>query len=162
MTSTPPKSGQGNKDRRDYEVGYGRPPVAHQFRRGQVANPMGRRKKPKPVGQIIQEALMTRITIEENGRRKTMTAQEVIIRNLVSAAARRDARAINTLFALKDRYQDSTATMLDPADLNTNDLKIIQEYLASLSTNDVQGQVTPVSCATSKSHELTDLKEPNE
>jgi hypothetical protein len=107
---------------------------------------------------------MTRITIEENGRRKTMTAQEVIIRNLVSAAARRDARAINTLFALKDRYQDSTATTLDPADLNTDDRKIIEEYLAGLSTDGVLGQVSPVSCATSTSHEppMTALKEPNE
>jgi hypothetical protein len=46
---------------------------------------------------------MIRVKIEENGRTRTVTAQEVIIRNLVNAAARRDLKAINTLLALRQR-----------------------------------------------------------
>jgi hypothetical protein len=75
---------------------------------------------------------MIRVTIEENGRSRTMTAQEVIIRNLVNAAARRDVRAIHALFALKERYQDSSDTTLDPAELRPEDQEIIEGYLATL------------------------------
>jgi Family of unknown function (DUF5681) len=116
---------------RDGQVGYGRPPIATRFKPGGVGNPKGRPKKRKTVGQIIQAALMMRVTVEENGRTKFVTAQEVIIRNLVHAAARRDTRAIHTLFALRDRYQDSPETTLDPSQLDADDRKIIDEYFAS-------------------------------
>jgi hypothetical protein len=116
----------------DYEVGYRCPPVATRFKLGGVGNPKGRPKMTKTVGQTIQEALMTRITIEENGRSRTVTALEVIIRNLVHAAARRDTKAIHALFALKARYQDSAETSVDPDDLELEDRKIIEEHLARL------------------------------
>jgi hypothetical protein len=125
-------------------VGYGRPPLATRFPPGRSGNPKGRPRKQKSVGKIIQEALMIRVTIEENGRSRTMTAQEVIIRNLVNAAARRDVRAIHALFALKERYQDSSETTLDPAELRPEDREIIEGYLATLRPNgpDVASQPT--------------------
>ena len=133
---TPSGSGDiGKGAGRDYEVGYGRPPVATRFQPGGIGNPKGRPRKQKSVGKIIQEALMIRVTIEENGRSRTMTAQELIFRNLVSAAARRDVRAIHALYALKERYQDSTETTLDPAELQPEDRQIIEGYLATLRAN---------------------------
>ena len=52
--------------------------------------------------------MLIRVKIEENGRTRTVTAQEVIIRNLANAAARRDLKAINTLLALRQRVLGST------------------------------------------------------
>ena len=75
--SVSPRSGPAH----EYAVDYGRPPVATRFQPGKSGNPKGRPKKPKTVGRIIQDALMTRVTIEENGRSRRMTAQEVIIRD---------------------------------------------------------------------------------
>jgi len=115
--------------KRGYEVGYGRPPVATRFRAGGVGNPKGRPKRAKTVGQIIQDAMLTTVKIEVNGKPKTMTAQEVIIRNLVASAARGDHRAIQALFGLKARYQDSAETTLVPTDLDASDRRIIEEYL---------------------------------
>ena len=123
---------------RDYEVGYGRPPVETRFQAGGVGNPKGRPKKTKTVGQIIEAALTTRVTIEVNGRAKFVTAQEVILRNLVHAAARGDTRAIHALFALRDRYQDSMETALDPSQLDADDRKIIDEYFATLPTGNTK------------------------
>jgi hypothetical protein len=125
----------GNSSGNDYTIGYGRPPVATRFPPGHSGNPKGRPRKVKSVGKIIHEALSMRVTIEENGRSRTLTAQEVIIRNLVNAAARRDVRAIHALYALKERYQDSTETTLDPAELQPEDRQIIEGYLATLRAN---------------------------
>jgi Family of unknown function (DUF5681) len=85
-SQSPNRPATGN----DYDVGYGRPPVATRFRLGGIGNPKGRPKKEKTVGQDLEEALMIRVRIEESGRSKTMTAQQVILRNLVRAAARGD------------------------------------------------------------------------
>lgn len=120
----------------DYKVGYARPPVATQYRPGGIGNPKGRPKKKKTVGQDLEEALMIRVRIEENGRSKSMTAQQIILRNLVRAAARGDTRAIHLVFALRERYRDSPETALNPADLESEDRKILAEYLAMLPKND--------------------------
>ncbi|HEX3994846.1 MAG TPA: DUF5681 domain-containing protein, partial [Acetobacteraceae bacterium] len=56
----------------NYEVGYGRPPVATRFGPGNVANPKGRPRRAKSVGQIIQKVMMTRVRIEVNGRSRTV------------------------------------------------------------------------------------------
>lgn len=129
----------------DYEVGYGRPPVATRFRPGGVGNPKGRPKRAKTVGQIIQEAMMTPVRIEVNGKPKTMTAQEVIIRNLVHSAARGDTKAIHALFGLKARYQDSAETTLMPSDLEATDRKIIEEYLGKVSGNSAVVALAPAA-----------------
>jgi hypothetical protein len=80
---------------------------------------------------------MIRVRIEENGRSKTMTAQQVILRNLVRAAARGDTRAIHLVFALRERYRDSPETTLNPSDLESEDRKILEEYLATLPTKGI-------------------------
>jgi hypothetical protein len=114
----------------DYEIGYKRPPISGRFKRGDVGNPKGRPRKKKTVGQTIDEVTATRIRIAGNS--KSHTILEIIIRNLAHAAAKGDIRAINTLFNLKGRYQDSEDTTLDPADLAPEDRKIVEEYLARL------------------------------
>lgn len=113
-------------------VGYGRPPVSSRWKRGQSGNPKGRKKSAKTVAQSIEETLARRLTIEENGRPVTLTLQEIVLRKLAYAAARGDMNAIKTLFALKDRFHDSSETKLDPAELDPNDQAIIAGYLEKL------------------------------
>jgi Family of unknown function (DUF5681) len=138
MTRTPREpAGTGNRPKPDYDVGYRKPPIHSRFKPGGIGNPKGRPKKKKSVGQMIEEALMTRVKIEENGRARTITAQEFIIRNLVRAAARGDTKATQMLFALRERYKDSPQTVLDVAELEQDDRNIIENYLAKLSANDV-------------------------
>jgi Family of unknown function (DUF5681) len=120
---------------KDYKVGFKRPPVATRFKPGHIGKSKGRPKKKQTVGQIIEGALMTKVTVVENGRSKTMTAQEVIIRKLALDAASGDKRAIQTLFSLRDRYQDSNETTLDSTDLESDDRKILDDYFATLQQN---------------------------
>ena len=40
-----------SNDKKDYNVGYGKPPKQHQFKKGQSGNPAGRPKKPEPIDQ---------------------------------------------------------------------------------------------------------------
>jgi hypothetical protein len=134
-----PRKPADSKSPIDYEVGFRRPPVATRFKPGNKGNPKGRPKKRQTVGQIIEGSLMTKVTVVENGRSKTMTAEEVIIRKLTLDAAGGDKRAIQTLFSLRDRYQDSSETTLDTTDLQSDDRKILDDYFAALQRNGIGG-----------------------
>ena len=121
-----------NGPKRDYPVGYGQAPISGRWKPGQSGNPKGRKKGAKSVSKIIEEALMRKVSIVEDGRRVRLTVQEVIIRNLANAAARGDMKAVVTLFRLRDHYHDSTEIVLNPDELDLNDQAIIEEYLQTI------------------------------
>jgi hypothetical protein len=121
--------------RQNYEVGHGRPPVATRFQQGNCCNPRGRPRPKKTAGQLIDEAMNSKVSIVVEGKTKTMTKQQVIIHNLVNAAARGDSKAIHTLFALKTRHQGSSETAINPSDLDASDRRIIEAFLANASEN---------------------------
>ena len=94
---------------------------------------------------------MSRIKVAENGQSRTVTAQELIILNLIRAAARGDIKAIHALFSMRDRYQDSKDTTLDPAELDAEDRKIIEEHLAGLQASDISADAQAPDDKTNRS-----------
>ena len=90
-----------------YAVGYGRPPKATQFAKGESGNPRGRPKGTRTVGAMLQEILRQKIAVTENGRTRRLPALEVILRRLANDAMRSEPRALKLLLALNDRYGDS-------------------------------------------------------
>ncbi len=51
----------------DYKVGYGKPPVHSQFKKGESGNPSGKSKSPKSVARLIREECEKSVTIVEKG-----------------------------------------------------------------------------------------------
>jgi uncharacterized protein DUF5681 len=117
-----------------YDVGYGKPPVTTRFKPGQSGNPRGRPKGIKSLNSILQEALLTRLTVNgQGGRTRKVRAQDLIIRGLVTDAARIDHSAIKLLFALMDRYADGHPNSLDTSAMSPDDRAIIEGYLQSIN-----------------------------
>ena len=116
-----------------YEVGYGRPPEGAQFKPGCSGNPKGRPRKRKTVSTLIEEALARRLRVEENGRSHRISAEEIIIRRLVNAAAKGELKAVQLLLQLRDRYRDSSAESIDPQDLEF-DREILDAYVCRLAS----------------------------
>jgi antitoxin (DNA-binding transcriptional repressor) of toxin-antitoxin stability system len=80
-----------------YEVGYGRPPKANRFRKGQSGNPKGRPKGKRGLKSDLRTELTATVQVTENGRKMTLTKQRVIVKQLVAQAAKGDLRAIDKL-----------------------------------------------------------------
>lgn len=86
----------------DYEVGYGKPPVATRFKPGQSGNPNGRKKKPKvdnSLKPVLREALSQLITVGD----KKLTPQQILVMTLLNQAMKGDLRAIKTVFELEEK-----------------------------------------------------------
>ena len=75
-----------DRDDDGYQVGYGRPPKAHQFEKGRSGNPGGRPRKAEPDPTLATEILNESVTVEKAGVRRGMPLFEAAVRKLVSRA----------------------------------------------------------------------------
>jgi len=75
------------------EVGYGRPPTHTRFKPGMSGNPKGRPRSRKNLAAVFDAASSERVSVTENGKRKTITILEAIMKQVTHKAAAGDQRA---------------------------------------------------------------------
>lgn len=102
-------STRDDDDDRDYEVGYGRPPKATQFKPGQSGNPRGRPRTSRNVGTMLEEVFFQKIPITEKGVRREVPVLEAIFRQLANGALMGDARQSDRVIKLLPVLQDARA-----------------------------------------------------
>ena len=100
-----------------YDVGYGKPPTAHRFKKGQSGNPRGRptgataRTPARPTERIpdivLQEASRL-ITVHDGNRTMTLSMMQAAIRALVIRAVKGDPRALRFLIEIVTAIERET------------------------------------------------------
>jgi len=100
--------------KRDYQVGYGKPPLHSRFKKGQSGNPRGRPLFPKSLVADLLDAMNQRVVVAENGRRRRMTKRQAMIAQLVNKSATADLRATKMLLdMLRDLERQAEAASPD-------------------------------------------------
>jgi hypothetical protein len=89
--------------KKNYPVGYKRPPVASQFQKGTSGNQQGRRRRSSSYFEALFAVLRETVLINENGARRRVTKQQAIWIRVTNAAATGDKKAGKLLA----RYQDT-------------------------------------------------------
>jgi len=92
---------------RDYSVGRGKPPVHTRFKKGQVANPNGRRGKiggskkspTKELAEIFSELLNEKVTVNSGSGKESLSRWEICIRQLLMSAMKGHPSAMRELRA---------------------------------------------------------------
>jgi uncharacterized protein DUF5681 len=134
-----PESGDATSKGRDYAVGYGKPPAATRFQKGQSGNPTGRCRGSKDLSTILDEELEQRVVIRENGKQKTITKRRASMKQIASKAALGDHRALQLLINHLHDRESRAATAEDSAQLSEIDKEIVSGVLERLRSVDKTG-----------------------
>ena len=117
---------------RDYEVGYGKPPLHTRFQKGRSGNPKGRPRGKKNMSTLLSTALDASIIVVENGRRKKITKREAIVTQLVNKSASADLKATQIVLAMLRDIESQADGSAGPAAFTEADQEIFQRIQARL------------------------------
>jgi hypothetical protein len=97
------------------DVGYKRPPVKTQFRKGQSGNPNGRRKGQRNLAPVLLEVLRQTVKVKRGGKSKRMSKGDALVQMLLFNAHNGDRRAINAVLQLTEKIARIDAPEQKPA-----------------------------------------------
>jgi hypothetical protein len=98
-----------------YEIGYRRPPESGRFKTGKSGNPKGRPKGSNNFLTILERELSQTIVVNENGKKKTVTRMQAMVKRIVAGALQGDLKALMTLFEILRRtgkFEESGEALL--------------------------------------------------
>lgn len=110
--------------RPSYQVGYGKPPKKHQFKKGQSGNPRGRKAKVRNASTLLQIELDKLIVVRDGETERKITKREALITSLVNDAITNKPRARTELLKLLD-----VSPPPEPFVANDEDEAALNEFL---------------------------------
>jgi hypothetical protein len=133
-----------SEKKRDYEIGYGKPPKGRPFQKGQSGNPRTPRGQ-NGFAALLAAELDERVTITINGRRRRMTNREAIVAQMVDKSTRADLRAIKMLADMQKEAEAKAGTAAPgsaeltgpaqsttPGKLAAEDREVVELFVARL------------------------------
>jgi hypothetical protein len=137
-----------HKEQSDNEVGYRRPPVAHQFKKGQSGNPKGRRKGSVSAVSHVANALNEFVVVQEKGERRSFSKLAVAAKQLVNKAVSGDLRAWKCLLEMMETPEWNTMNETIQRSVNGNSVRErlmqrIEQIRARMDATDSRDPDTP-------------------
>jgi len=117
-----------------YAVGYGKPPQDSQFRPGQSGNPAGRSKGVRNLATDVRRALKLPVKVRAGGRSRQMSTQAGMLMMLRDKALNGDARALDRLLELANRFNNEPAPEVAQT-LSDDDREILAAYAAEIAAS---------------------------
>ena len=115
--------------KRDYKIGYGKPPRGRPFQKGQSGNPRGPRRKD--MSALLIAALNEPVYATIDGKRRKITKRQAIITQMVNESASANLRATKMLFdMMKEVEQKAGAAAPEPAKLTAPDREVVELFVA--------------------------------
>ena len=84
------------------DVGYGKPPKAHQFRKGRTGNPRGKRRGEENLISVFKRHVLRLVTIRDGDRIIRLPLGELVIRQNLSAAIHKKPLAIDNIYRMAE------------------------------------------------------------
>jgi len=120
-----------------YEVGYGKPPKAHQFKPGQSGNRHGRPRKPKTLTDHFERELRNKLTIRVGDRTRKVTKGELLATRMVNDALNGDYRKCVLVYQLTERKADGV--LADTAAKSLQELSLEDQAILKACLGEIRG-----------------------
>jgi hypothetical protein len=111
----------------DYQVGYGKPPQHTRFKKGESGNPTGRPKSSKNLTTLLEKELKQRVVVTENGRRRSITKQEAMVKHLVNKAVSGDRPLMQLLLEEIRLLEARAASSPSDASIDEADREVMRQ-----------------------------------
>jgi Family of unknown function (DUF5681) len=118
---------------RDNNVGYSRPPRAHQFKPGQSGNPKGRPKGAKNESTILREIFERKIASRSGTRLRRITILEGILLRITEDSLKGNTKSAAFLL---NRYAAMVSGELQPHELSDDDREVFEAFSRRLKEQD--------------------------
>ena len=122
---------ENSKPAQSLKTGYGRPPIATQFKPGKSGNPKGRPKGSLNLATDLANELGEKITVREDGQSRRVSKQRALIKSLMAKALQGDVKATAALLTLYARVIVEQPDDQSHA-IETEELKILQRFAPQL------------------------------
>ncbi len=113
----------------DEEGGYGKPPKATRFKKGQSGNPKGRPRGSRNFSTDVKATLDQPVQLKIRGRNQTVATQQAALLRLREKALSGDGRALDRLLELARTYNDEDLSDATTVVLPSEDQAILDGYV---------------------------------
>ncbi|SEO89065.1 hypothetical protein SAMN04490248_11535 [Salinihabitans flavidus] len=134
----------------DHQVGYGKPPKQHRWKKGQSGNPSGKRRCEERIEETFRRIAEEEILVNHNGSQTAMPQREAVIRSVLAKGMKGDVPAFKAITPFLDRG-DSSGVASANLTAELADLDVLQTHadwvgLVERAQKELQGSTdTPVS-----------------
>jgi hypothetical protein len=114
-----------------YPVGYGKPPVHTQFKKGVSGNSRGKKKGQKGLKAVVEDVFQQKVSIRTARGIRKVTKLDALVQKLMNDALTGDARAVMHIVRLaKEAGLTQEAAAIEGAsqDLTEEDLRIMARW----------------------------------
>jgi len=132
-----------SKDKRSYDVGYGKPPKHARFAKGKSGNPTGRPKGTKNLATIALRESRQLVRVNGPGGSRSVTKLEAAMMQLCNKAAQGDLRSQREFFSLVGNSEDVVNSGASPLTPHEMDKKVMQDILRRMKN--ISAEVTSTS-----------------
>lgn len=109
----------------EYDVGFKKPPIETQFKKGQSGNPKGRPKNSKNLRTSLEIELQSKITVTENGKATQISKVEALAKTMVNKALQGNLPAMLALL----KFDQSEIEIPEKSqEFSQTDKELIESY----------------------------------
>jgi Family of unknown function (DUF5681) len=113
-------------------VGYGSPPRRSRFQKGQSGNPKGRVKESNNLATVLMNSAREVVTVNEGGRRRSISKLEAMSKQLVNKAASGDPRATQLLMQMLQMFEGRFERTTPEAVIDEADERVVQQLFVRI------------------------------
>lgn len=111
---------------RNPDVGYGKPPVEHQFKPGQSGNPRGRPRGRKSEAKMLDDVLYRMVGVRGPGGTRKIPVLEAMLYRFAEDSLKGNTKTAAFLLA---RHAAATSMTQEAPELSADDKAVVEAFL---------------------------------